>query len=76
MNKYVFKLKWYRKFENYVQEIGFSIACEDEQTARERAFEKAMEIHKNMCMKDKDFSNVWCYSGIELKYIVPNYSQQ
>lgn len=76
MNKYVFKLIWHNRIEHYVQEIGFSIACADEQSARERAFEKAMTIHKNMCMKNKDFSNEWYYSGIKLLYIVPNYSQQ
>ena len=76
MNKYIFNLIWRNKLENIQTEIGYSIACNDEQTARERAFETAMKIHKNMCMKDKNFSSEWYYSRIELKYIVPNYSQQ
>lgn len=75
MTKFVFRLIWRSKFEPIENVIGFSIACNNRQTAHEKAFEKAMTIHKNMCMKDKKFSSEWYYSGMELLYAIPNYDE-
>ena len=72
-NEYVFKLIWQNKLSGNISETEFSTYCDDRQIAHERAFEEAMKIHKNMCMKDKNFSNKWYYAGIELITVIPNY---
>ena len=74
LNEYVFILRWRNKQYTNMTEIIFSIECSDQRTAEEKAFEEAMRIHKNMCMKDKDFSNNYYYLGIQLVRVVPRYN--
>lgn len=74
MNKYIFKITWCHKFSSFhIHVIEFSIVCNDEQFAREAAFEQAMRIHKNMCESKKDFKDNWYYSSTRLVQVIPNY---
>lgn len=68
MNEYNFEAVWVHKAQEITVEVEITIECLDEQMAREKAFEKAMRIHKNMCAKDKEFSNTWQYGGVHLMY--------
>lgn len=70
MLEYTFEVVWVHKILEGTHEIEITVEAHNEQDAYERAFERAMKIHKNMIMSSPNFSEKWEYGGIHLMYFV------
>lgn len=66
MKYWCFEGMWYDRLTGEILRPEVYLECEDEQMAREKAFEKVMRIHKNMCMTKDGFNWRYNYHGLRL----------
>jgi len=71
MREYNFVATWVHKIiEGETHDEEFMVEAYTEQEAYEKAFNKAMEIHKNTAKESPYFNRKWMFGGIHLMYVV------
>lgn len=71
MKEWNFEGVWVDKLTENTFEVECSVYALSEQTAREKAFEHFMRMHKVWCKDKEDFNGRWYYGGLQLMYVIP-----